>query len=92
MKKPSKCSNPKMKIDLDQILELVQEIESQDPIDWGMLQIDEELATRLVVSSLVDQFNNNWSKLDVYDRDCAMMAIIAKLVVENFSLNLKLQL
>lgn len=80
-----------MEINLEEILELVREIDSEDPIDWGMLRIDEQSATRVIVSSLVDQYNRNWVKLSEQDRDRAMLATIAKLVVENFVLSVKLR-
>jgi hypothetical protein len=64
---------------------LAQEVEVGDPIDWGVLNIDEESAYRLMAMSVVEKF-------DTQDQDerSIMIATIVKLVVENFTLNLKL--
>jgi len=80
-----------MKLEVEEILALMQEVESEDPIDWAMLNIDEYQAAELIVNSLVDQYNRDWSQLSHDSQIRAMMATIAKLVVENFTLNLKLR-
>lgn len=79
-----------MKVKLEEILSLLDEIDSEDPIDWAMLAIDERNATEMIVASLVEQYNNDWSNLSNEAQVNAMLATIAKLVVENFTLNLKL--
>jgi len=79
------------KVKVEEVLSLLEDIESEDPIDWGMLAIDEKNATELIVSSLVDQYNREWSELKPEVQHLAMLATIAKLVVENFTLNLKLR-
>ena len=71
---------------IDRIVEIAQEVESEDPIDWGMLAIDEENAYRLIAMNVVNQF----SSFDINERD-VMLATITKLVVENFTLNLKIK-
>lgn len=70
---------------IDKIVMLAQEVEVGDPIDWGVLNIDEESAYRLMAMSVVEKF-------DTQDQDerSIMIATIVKLVVENFTLNLKL--
>lgn len=80
-----------MKVTVEEILDLLTEVEAEDPIDWAMLNIDENQATELIVNSLVDQYNREWSKLTPDVQSRAMLATIAKLVVENFSLNLRLR-
>jgi hypothetical protein len=79
------------KVKVEEVLSLLEDIESEDPIDWGMLAIDEKNATEMIVSSLVDQYNREWSELKPEVQHLAMLATIAKLVVENFTLNLKLR-
>lgn len=79
-----------MNIDLVTILSLVNEIESEDPIDWAMLRIDETVATELIANQILDLYNQDWVKLNDCDRTHAMLAMITKLVVENFTLNVKL--
>ncbi len=65
------------------IADLAREIESEDPIDWGLLQIDENTAYELMASQVIEKFN---------DADkITMIATITKLVVENFTLHLKLK-
>lgn len=68
-----------------QIVDLAKEIESEDPIDWGMLNIDEEAAYIMMATSVLSQFD----KYDVNERDI-MISTIVKLIVENFMLNVKL--
>lgn len=79
-----------VKIELKQLIDLVNEIDSEDPIDWGMLNISEEMATELIANSLLEQYNTTWSQLSENERTVIMLATITKLVVENFTLNLKL--
>lgn len=77
-------------IQVKDIVELVNEIEGEDPIDWGMLNIDETQATELVANNLVEQYNTTWAEMPEDERNVIMLATITKLVVENFTLNLKL--
>lgn len=80
-----------MKVSVEEILDLLEEVEAEDPIDWAMLNIDERQAAELIANSLVDQYNREWSQLETDVQIRAMLATIAKLVVENFSLNVKLR-
>ena len=75
-----------MKVTVDQLIEIAREVETEDPIDWGMLAIDEDQAYRLIALSLVEMFEN----IGHQDRDITLMSMIVKLTVENFVLNLKL--
>lgn len=79
-----------MTVTVEEIRELVDEIDGQDPIDWAMLAIDESAATELIVNQLVDSYNMTWSKFDQDTRDRIMLASMAKLVIENFALNVRL--
>ena len=69
------------------LVDLAQEMEIKDNIDWGMLNIREVDAYELMANSVIDQF------LSVNDqhKDTVMMATIVKLLVENFVLNLRLR-
>lgn len=72
---------------LDQLVELAQEVEITDPIDWEYLSIDENSAYRLIASSILEQFNSIHSD----DEKLQMLLIsLVKLTVENFVLNIKL--
>jgi len=77
-------------VTVEEIRELVDEIDGQDPVDWAMLAIDESAATELIVNQLVDSYNMTWSKFDQDTRDRIMLASMAKLVIENFVLNVRL--
>lgn len=79
------------RIQVKDIVDLVNEIDSEDPIDWGMLNIDETQATELIANGLLDQYNTTWAQMSDHDRSIIMLATITKLVVENFTLNLKLR-
>ncbi len=78
-------------IELVHLVQLVEEIASEDPIDWALLSVDEKTATYLIANNLLDQYNTVWSKMPEYDRNLVMLATITKLVVENFTLNLRIQ-
>lgn len=69
-------------ISVDQLAKLAQEVEGTDPIDWGMLSVDEESAYKLIASQVIEMYNTN--------DQITMLATITKLIVENFVLNLKL--
>ena len=71
---------------VEQIVELAKEIEHEDPIDWGMLNINEDEAFRLIAPSVLE----NYLLLDKDSRDIMMLATVVKLTVENFALNVKL--
>ncbi len=65
----------------EQLAELAMEVEITDPIDWGNLNIDERTAYQLMATHVLDMDNDS----------ITAQAIIVKLLVENFVLNLKLQ-
>ena len=73
---------------IEYIVELAKEIESEDPIDWGYLAIDEENAYRLMAANVIDMLKDKYDQPDGKD---VILATIVKLVVENFVLNLKLK-
>lgn len=70
-------------ISVEHLVELAKEVEMEDPIDWGMLSIDEDTAYRIIASQVLEIYNTN--------DQLTMLASITKLIVENFVLNLKLQ-
>ena len=70
---------------IDSIVMLAQEVELGDPIDWSVLSIDEESAYKLMAMRVIEQFD----RYNLDERNI-MIATIVKLVVENFTLNLKL--
>ena len=70
-------TNPEIKL----IVELAKEASISDPIDWKQLNISEEQAYVMMAAHVLEMERNH-----VTDT-----AIIVKLLVENFVLNLKLQ-
>jgi hypothetical protein len=80
-----------VKVTVSDILDLVKDIDSEDPIDWGMLAVDENIATEIIATGLLEQYNTTWADMDPDERTIIMLATITKLVVENFTLNLKLR-
>jgi hypothetical protein len=79
-----------MAIDLKAVEEMIKEIELADPIDWGMLSINEENAIRLIASSVVEHYEKNIKPMTETDREYVFVSSIAKLTLENFVLNVKL--
>jgi hypothetical protein len=70
----------------EQLVELAEQIELSDPIDWGMLSINEHDAYKLMAGGVLD----NYLSTEPDCRDMIMLATVVKLTVENFVLNLKL--
>jgi hypothetical protein len=70
----------------DQLIALAEEIESVDPIDWGMLEISEHDSYKLIAAGVLDSY----LATDADSRDMMLLATVVKLTVENFVLNLKL--
>jgi hypothetical protein len=77
-----------MKQYVEDLVSLAMETESEDPIDWGDLNIDEESAYRLITLNVLEMYER-WEKTE--KSELIMLATIVKLIVENFTLNLKLQ-
>lgn len=74
-------------ISVNDLIALVQEVESQDSIDWGMLNIDEGEALRLIAMDVIEMFPD----IDVNNkREVIMLVTVTKLILENFVLNLKI--
>jgi acyl-CoA reductase-like NAD-dependent aldehyde dehydrogenase len=66
--------------EVELLADLAMEVEAADPIDWGMLSINERDAYLLMAASVIDR----------NDDQLTNKAVIVKLLVENFVLNLKL--
>ena len=69
------------------LVDLANQMEIQDNIDWGLLNIKEADAYELMANSVVDQFNS----VNTEYHHTVMMATIVKLLVENFVLNLRIR-
>jgi hypothetical protein len=66
------------------VAELAQEVDKEDPIDFGMLQVDDESVWHIMAANVIDAY------LPQSDNKLIIMAVITKLIVENFVLNAKL--
>ena len=75
-------------ISVDELISLAKEVEAEDPIDWGMLNISEDDAYRLIALDVLEMFNA-WSANE--ESEIVMLVTITKLILENFVLNVKLQ-
>ena len=69
------------------LIDLANQMEIQDNIDWRLLNIKEADAYELMANSVVDQFNS----VNPEYHHTVMMATIVKLLVENFVLNLRIR-
>ena len=65
---------------IEDLVSIAMEAEIADPIDWGELNISEAEAYRMFAATVLEMGND----------PMADKAIIVKLLVENFVLNLKL--
>ena len=72
--------------ELEAIVELAMEIGTNDPIDWGMLSINEEDSYKLIALSILENTEFN----DPEVGHIMLKASLVKVIVENFVLNLKM--
>lgn len=77
-----------MKYTQEEIIELAQNVELGDSIDWTGLNIQREKVYQ-VVGSQVYELYEDWMGSD--DSEAVLLATITKLVVENYVLNIKLE-
>jgi hypothetical protein len=69
---------------INMIAELAQEVDKEDPIDFGMLQVDDESVWHLMASNVLDLYG------DSLDNKLITLATITHLTVENFVLHAQL--
>jgi len=74
------------KVDLNLLVELAQEVEGQDAVDWGKLAVGKEQAYKMVATSILEMFDKPEY---TYEDKIIIMSTITKLTVENMLLNLK---
>lgn len=72
---------------LQTVVDIAKQIELENPIDWGMLEIDEDNTYNMLGSSVLERIEQIKNDSD-YDELLAGMIVC--LVVENFVLNTKL--
>lgn len=71
---------------ISEIVELAMEVNKEDPIDFGLISINEEDSFNLVALSLLE----NESFFDSETGPTIMLASLTKLIVDNMILNIKL--
>ena len=75
------------KIDLDLLVDIAQEVEKEDPIDWDRLSVGKEQAYKMIATSVLEQFD----KEEYNEEDkVILLSTITKLLVENMLLNIKI--
>lgn len=70
---------------VEELIALTKDVESQDPIDWGMLNIDEDEALKLIAMDVLDMFKGYET---CSERETIMLVTVTKLILENFALQL----
>jgi hypothetical protein len=75
------------KVDLDLLVDIAQDVEGQDDLDWSKLKIQREDAYKLVATSILEMFDKPEY---TFDDKVIIMSTITKLTVENMVLNLRL--
>lgn len=73
---------------VDDIVELAQEVELGDSIDWTNVHIEKDRVYQVIGSQVYEQYHE-WAENE--SKEVIMLATITKLVVENFLLNVKLE-
>ena len=78
-----------MQITPEQLLELMREVEQEDPIDFADLPFRDDDLRRLVASQLCEMAASMES-FSQQDREMTLLAVSAKLVLENMVLHIQL--
>jgi hypothetical protein len=73
-------------MNVQELVLLAREVENGDPIDWGMIPIDEEVAYTRMAEQVIEMMKS----YNPADRQAVALASIVKLLVENFVLNYQL--
>jgi hypothetical protein len=74
-----------------ELLDLLLEIESEDPIDYADLPFDEDDLRQLACVNVAELLDSAaYKDMDSEDRELMAAATIAKLVLENLVLNARL--
>lgn len=74
------------KVDIDLLVDIAQEVEGEDTIDWSKLNLDKQDAYKLVATSILEMFDKPEY---TFDDKVIIMSTITKLTVENMLLNIK---
>ena len=75
------------KVDLDLLVDIAQEVEGQDAVDWGKLAVGKEQAYKMVATSILEMFDKPEY---TFDDKVILLSTITKLTIENMLLNIKI--
>lgn len=78
-----------MTISVDELAALIREIEVEDPIDYGDLPYAEDDLRRLVCQQ-IHEISDQAATLGEENRTTVLLAVAAKLVLENLVLHVRL--
>jgi hypothetical protein len=78
-----------MTITPQELRELIAEVEREDPIDFADIPFDEQDLREIVASHLCEMASNMES-FSEQDRQMCLLAVAAKLVLENLVLHVRL--
>ncbi|MEX3981844.1 hypothetical protein AB4Y45_23015 [Paraburkholderia sp. EG287A] len=79
-----------MEVSIDALVDLLREVEAEDPIDYADLPFGEQELRRLVMSSLVERHHAVESAMAESDMHAMYLLSTAKLVLENTVLHARL--
>jgi hypothetical protein len=75
------------KVDLDLLVDIAQQVEGQDEVEWSQLAVGKQESFRLVATSVLEMFDKQEY---TFEDKVIIMSTITKLIVENMILNLKI--
>lgn len=78
-----------MRITPEQLQELMQDVEQEDPIDFADLPFEDQ-ALRSLVASHLCEMSAGMESFTEQERHLALLAVSAKLVLENLVLHIRL--
>lgn len=78
-----------MTISVQELAALIREIEHEDPIEYGDLPYDED-DLRLLVCNQIHEISDQAGQLGEENRTTVLLAVAAKLVLENLVLHVRL--
>ena len=79
-----------MKLGLEEMLQLLQEVEQGDPLDFADLPMDEDQLRRLVLSDLLQRDQQLQASASAEECQLIYLLSTARLVLENLLLHLQL--
>jgi hypothetical protein len=81
-----------MEVSTEALVDMLQEVEAEDPIDYADLPFGEQELRRLVMSSLVERHHLVEAGMSITDIHAMYLLSTAKLVLENTVLHARLLL